>query len=286
MADEQVAESTDNQSDSSEVVDSAAEATAETDAVETKDTGATTETEKPEFSDPNMQKQYTKRMQEISEKEKTYERGLQKAQAWEQLMSDPEASKMVIDLFQRRQSGATQDEPVEPVTEQDIDRIIDNRDTKALEGLVDKRAVGLAKKEFMPVIQKLQAKIQNLQGKQDSMLMEQDLTDFANAKDDKGSLKHPDFWDEGVQSKMKAHLSRLKGSGMSGLEQVDTAYLLSTRSNLERKAIEKAHATVASKKAAVGEKGTKVPTIPNTKGKSLKEYARIAAKMHGIDEIP
>jgi len=268
MLDEKT-ESTDNQGDSATEETTATETQEVKETEETKE-GATTETEKPEFEDKNMQSKFTQRMQELSEKEKTYASGTQKAQAFEQLRNDPEAWKMIVDLYNQRSGKSQKDEPI---TQDDLDNA--TTDPKSFETLVDKRARAL--------LTPMQQKVLQLEERDRQRSQLQDIDDFANAKDDKGNLRHPNFWDEGVQTKIKANLQALKGSQYSGLQQVEIAHTMATRGTLEKNAIDKAHSIVNQKKAAVGEKGTRVPSIPNMKGKSMLERATILAKEIGMD---
>ncbi len=265
-------EVTNNQTESTETVTETADTKAET--TETKSDGATGETGEPKFKDPNMEAKFTQTMQELSEEKKTYAKGKEKVEAFDNLMKDAEVVKY-LQSWHDRKTGKAQEE-IESISDEDFDRASTSRES--FQDIVDKRSRAIAKSEYGN-------KINHLETRLNSMRLEQDIDDFANAKGKDGGLLHDDFWKLDDAGKLEPYFISLRNSGMSGIQVVEAAYKLAKYPNLKAEAMKEAHTVVSKKKEAIGEKGGNADSSADTKKLSMLDFARRKAKELNM-EVP
>lgn len=229
--------------------------------------------EKPEFSDENMQKRFTQKMQELSEKEKKIEGILthanDKAKAFDVLATNPDFRKWYED-YKLKSSGQvtpniTDEEWVEAT-----------QDKAKFQELIDKRV----KVQKDPELTTL---------KRDVSLMKlaTDIDNFANSENENHELLHPDFWQLDEKGLIEPYLAAFKSMPVSGAQKIEWAWKLARHDTRDSDAITKAHKLVEEKKNASGEKGVSLETKTiSKKPMSLREFYKTEVKRLGMNEAP
>jgi hypothetical protein len=249
---------------------------AQTPSAETQQPNAETTSgatdQKPEFSDANMQKRFTERMTELKQKEDLYTSGLQKAETYDKLVKDPEFLKWYSGKLEAQQKQKEPDAIPQLSDEEWAQAVTDKNE---FQKVVLNQARSMVQREVMPVLQELQQKAT-------VSALERDIDTFADAVGDDGKPMHADFDDLLESGKIQPFIQALQGTKMSGVEIVDAAYKLATYEAAKNNATEKAHNIVATKKAAIGDRGTVSNVSPDDKKLSIREFMRKEATRLGI----
>jgi len=232
---------------------------------------------KPEFSDPNMQKKFTQKMQELSEQKKMYESAEQKAKAYDELISNEKVVKYLRQEYLGEKAEALKNDEI---TE---DEFVDlTSDKKKFNEYLKKNVQQILSEHTKPL--ESQVKAMNAELREAKLM--QDISDFGDAKDENGNLLHPDFDTFAADKKIDPYLMKLRGSNMSELEKLELAYKLVKSENMPQEITKKAHNIVQQKKQAIGEKGNSAQTnLSSKKALTMKEFAEQKAKEYGI-EVP
>jgi hypothetical protein len=234
--------------------------------------------ETPEFADKNMQAQFTKRMQEISAKEKELESAAVDGKKYNELIRNPR----FVSYFK----ALKDDVPAEPekfsITEDEWAQAQVDKDKYA--ELVMKAADFRLKGERKPLEERL-SRTENALAEERLM---RDITDFEEAKDDKsGQLTHPDFGKLFDAGKIEPYIKMLDGSKISNIEKLELGYRLAKSENIDAQITAKAHQAVAVKKQATGDKGSSADMPSKSMKKmSMREYMEAEVQKAGFSELP
>jgi hypothetical protein len=229
---------------------------------------------KPEFSDPNMQAKFTQRMQELSEKEKSYQEGLRKSQAYDELLKNQE----VVSYLRKVYLG--QEEKKDEISDDDFLAVTSdkNKFNEFLKNTVQQ----VLEERTRP----LETKVKEMSAELQESRIIQDIDDFANAKDNSGNSLHADFDELNEAGKIQPYLVKFAGSRLPELEKIEMAYKLAKAENITQEVAKKAHDIVQQKKQAIGERGNSAQSnLSQKKFASMKEFAETKAKELGI-EVP
>jgi hypothetical protein len=267
----------DNQGDTASSADVSTETTeqtqesTETQEVETDGATSTTETEKPEFQDPNMQKKFTQRMQEFSAKEKEFTESKAqldiKARAFENLAANPK----FVDWYRKELQPAIQGNQVDVSDQEFFDA---TQDKGKFMSLVDKVAEARGKQTFEP-------KFNALKQEFNSMQTANDISLFADAEG------HDDFWELDSQGKIEPILSALRNADMTNMEKIDMAWKMARHDTAIASAKQQRTTRATEKLNASGEKGTSMDvSTENVKAKNMREFFEKKAKELGYKETP
>lgn len=249
------------------------ETTPTTEETGEKETTSETGEEKPEFSDENMQKRFTQKMQELSEKEKKISGEAShlndKAKAFDILSANQNFREWYKDYKQN-----TNKQSVPDITEEEW--LSASQDKAKFQELLDKRV-------------KLQRdpEVDNLKKDVNLIKLTSDIDRFANAENEKNELVHPDFWELDDKNLIEPYLSAFKSIPISGAQKLEWAWKLARHDTRDKDAVIKAHKLVEEKKKASGDKGVSHETKTVSKTPmSLRDFYRKEAKRLGMNEAP
>lgn len=208
--------------------------------------GTSSETEKPEFSDPNMQARFTQRMTELKQREKEYNDALKKAQSFDAIRNNPELVEAIRKFIESKNAPKKVEMPqIDETTFLEA-----TTDPAKFAKLLDERAKILAEQMFAekikPIEERLGLTVSTIQEQRNSAI----VSEFA--------ANHPDFWDLDNDGKgsIEGYLKALEGTQMSLEQKLEMAYKLAKSESVDKVATQKAHQIVTNKKTASGEKGS------------------------------
>jgi len=268
MTTEQETTGTDNQGNPAKtgVAEETAKASAEAEKV---DSGTTSETgansSDKTFSDPNMQKAFTQKMQEIAEQRKQLETERESYQKVNNIYNRIESDPDIVNYIKKKWGA--------PVEEDNIS----SEELTAAQSDPDKMRE-LIRKEAQSLVNPISSKIKEME-------FENTLSNYASAEGNE------DFWqlDKSDLIEPELNLLRKKNPNASNEQIIKAAHqkarlIVNTISdNIKKQEKERIDGTLAKKKESIIDKGGKsnISSLPSFKGKTLTETYEILRKGKG-----
>jgi len=233
--------------------------------------GEKSEDEKPEFSDENMQKKFTQRMQELSEKEKDYNEKLEGYEKMHTLIKRIDSDPELVSAIRKKLGGgkaADEDTEYNP-TDEEI--LLAQNDAGKMKELISKVAQSAAQKAAKEAVAPVSSQVGDVR-------FENQIAAYA---DEEGNEDFDKLWDSGI---LKGQLMLVKQQNprLDRMEQVKKAHeasrklINSIKDVSDRDASEKAQGKIKDKKDASVPKGGKSGTAApkSYKGKSILDIGQ------------
>jgi hypothetical protein len=242
----------------------------------TETAGTTTETaEKPEFSDPNMQKRFTEKMQEISAQKTDYETKIKsyesKVSAFDRLEKDPAVVKLIKDYYESKR------QPAKAADLSDTDFLEITTNPKKFQEYLTKQATELAQRMLEERLGPVTQDVNTFKEEMATQKLSQDIDNFANSKDGQGKSLYPDFYK--LSDQITPYLEKFQPiKELSNEQKLEMAYKLVKFPDQKKEVVAQAHKLIDSKKTATGDRGGMGGNVTrNKKPASLEDAIAEAA---------